>query len=182
MFGLFGKKESNNSIGLLTDRVYISKNAKDKAIVSLASTDTHAIFIGWFTDTVNYYKSLFESRSLETARIHDAKTVNMPVLENKAVIFLEHYPIQAKETTFCESRKLEKSVVYSSLDEPLFKHFGSDKMIPIIKMLGMKEEEAIEHSFVSEAIQKAQLKISEKVMAEISTHSQEEWLKKNLSE
>jgi preprotein translocase subunit SecA len=66
------------------------------------------------------------------------------------------------------------------MDEPLFKHFGSDKMIPLIKLLGMKESESIEHSYVTESITKGQKKIADKVIVEQSANSQGEWMERNL--
>jgi len=70
--------------------------------------------------------------------------------------------------------------VYSAMDEPLFKHFGSDKMIPLIKLLGMKESKAIEHSYVTESIIKGQNKIAAKVLVEQTATSQAEWMKINM--
>jgi hypothetical protein len=53
------------------------------------------------------------------------------------------------------------------MDEPLFKQFGSEKMIGLIKLLGMKESEAIEHPLqVSKSIAKAQDKIATQVLIE----------------
>jgi preprotein translocase subunit SecA len=66
------------------------------------------------------------------------------------------------------------------MDEPLFKHFGSEKMIPLMKLLGMKENEVIEHSFVSQSIIKGQNKIAAMVSFEQSADSQKEWLERNL--
>ena len=71
-------------------------------------------------------------------------------------------------------------IVLSAMDEPLFKHFGSDKMIPIIKLFGMKESEAIEHSYVTESIIKGQNKIAIKVTGEQPANSQAEWMQLNM--
>jgi hypothetical protein len=53
-------------------------------------------------------------------------------------------------------------------------------MIPLMKLLGMKEDEVIEHSFVSKSIIKGQAKIAGMVNLEQPANSQEEWLEKNL--
>ncbi|MFZ1452374.1 MAG: hypothetical protein WAT20_06700, partial [Ferruginibacter sp.] len=71
-------------------------------------------------------------------------------------------------------------IVFSAMDEPLFKHFGSEKLIPLMKMMGMKEEEVIEHSMVSKSIIKGQEKIAEQVTLEQTANSQEEWMRKNI--
>ena len=74
----------------------------------------------------------------------------------------------------------EKIIVFSAMDEPIFKHFGSDKLIPLMKMMGMKEDEVIEHNMVSKSIIKGQEKIGEQVTLEQSAGSQEEWMRKNI--
>ena len=71
-------------------------------------------------------------------------------------------------------------MVYSAMDEPLFKHFGSEKLIPLMKMMGMKENEVIEHSMVSKSIVSGQKKIEEQVSFEQSASSQAEWMERNL--
>ena len=88
---------------------------------------------------------------------------------------------QSKKYTSRPRCKNPKNIiVFSALDEPLFKHFGSDKVIPFMKMLGMKEDEAIEHSMVSKSIIKGQEKLSGMVSLEQSANSQAEWMEKNI--
>ena len=71
-------------------------------------------------------------------------------------------------------------MVFSAMDEPLFKFFGSEKVIPLMKMLGMKEEKAVEHPMVSKSIINAQQKIASKVITEQPANSQAEWMEKNM--
>ena len=49
-----------------------------------------------------------------------------------------------------------------------------------MKMMGMKEDEVIEHSMVSKSIIKGQEKIAQQVTFEQSAASQEEWMRKNI--
>jgi preprotein translocase subunit SecA len=79
-----------------------------------------------------------------------------------------------------EQFNIEKAMVFSAMDEPLFKYFGSEKMIVLIKLLGMKEDEAIEHSAVTKYITRGQEKIAAIVTAEQFAQSQEEWMRKNV--
>ena len=86
----------------------------------------------------------------------------------------------AKELKLVKDWQLTHIPVFSSMDEPLFKHFGSDKMIPLIKLFGIKEREAIEHSYVTESIIKGQGKIANKVIIEQTADSQVEWMIENM--
>ena len=48
---------------------------------------------------------------------------------------------------------------YLSLDDPLMRIFGSDRLGGLMQKLGMKEGEAIEHSWVTKSIENAQRKV-----------------------
>lgn len=74
---------------------------------------------------------------------------------------------------------LETVQVFSSLREPLFQQFGGEKIIQLMKQLGMKEEEVIENAMISKAIKKAQEKIEGKVISELPVRSQLDWIEKN---
>jgi preprotein translocase subunit SecA len=50
----------------------------------------------------------------------------------------------------------------------------------MMKMMGMKEDEVIEHSLVTKSIIKGQGKIAEQVNFEHSAISQADWMKKNV--
>ncbi len=179
-FNLFGKKEDNTPESIFTDRTYISATAKINACIALAKAQPDTLFICWFSETLKKFKTIFAEHQLDEMKVIDAKNMHSGMLQNKNVVFAEHYPLHQKELTLVENWPLEKIIVYSSMDEPLFKHFGSEKMIPLMKLLGMKEDEVIEHSFVTKSIIKGQAKIAALVTIEQLANSQEEWLKKNL--
>ena len=67
-------------------------------------------------------------------------------------------------------------MVYSSISEPIFQLFGGDKMIELMKKMGMKEDEMIEHEMISKSIMRAQEKIAETTTQYTSAKSQGEWL------
>ncbi len=48
---------------------------------------------------------------------------------------------------------------YISLDDDLMRIFGSEKIAAVMSKLGMEEDEAIEHSFISKALENAQKKV-----------------------
>ena len=50
-----------------------------------------------------------------------------------------------------------------------------------MKLMGMKENEVIEHNMVSKSIIKGQEKIEAQVTLEQAASSQAEWMQKNLS-
>ncbi len=180
LFNLFGKKESAGSGSLFTDKVFAGANAKLNAMLQLAIEKPDTIFIAWFADTAKKCREFFQQHGINESRVKEAKFIHGSDVMQHTPVFTEHHPLAEKEEGLVKSWDKKPFLVFSSLDEALFKHFGSDKVIPMMKMLGMKEDEAIEHSMVTKSIVNAQHKIASKVIVEQSAGSQEEWLEKNL--
>ena len=180
LFNLFGSKAEDNDQRIFKDRVYIGSEAKMNACAELVKQQPDTLFIAWFTDTAKKFKAFFTEKGLDENYITEARLMHSAQLQAHIPVFVEHYPLHAKELEFIENWNIQNIIVYSAMDEPLFKHFGSDKMIPLIKLMGMKESESIEHSYVTESIVKGQKKIADKVMVEQSANSQDEWMERNL--
>ena len=177
---LFGKKDSTGSTAILKDKVYLTTEGKMNACLLLAKTQPEAIFIAWFNETAETYKAFFVQNGIDEDRITTVNKIDITIPQNHQPVFLEHYPLPATELELVKDWQLTNIPIFSAMDEPLFKHFGSDKMIPLIKLFGMKESEAIEHSYVTESIIKGQGKIANKIMIEKTAGSQAEWMNKNM--
>jgi len=179
LFNLFGKKDDEAPESIFTDKTYMTTAAKINACIALAKAQPDTLFICWFTNTLKTFKAAFTQYGLDELKVIDVKQIHSGMLQNKTPVFTEHYPLHDKETELVAHWPTQKIVVFSAMDEPLFKHLGSDKMLPLMKLLGMKEEEAIEHSLVTKSIIKGQAKIAAAVTLEQPANSQEEWLERN---
>lgn len=138
LFNLFGSKKENSSS--FTDRVYMSSNAKQNAIVKLATDNPNTVFIGWFSVTINNTKTLFKQHQIDESRVIDYRHFHSGAVAGKEIVFLEHYPLSEKEKQFIQNIEQAKFIVFSAMDEPIFLHFGSEKMAPMLKMLGLKKK------------------------------------------
>lgn len=99
-------------------------------------------------------------------------------------LFAEHYPLPTKEKTVVQklASTFPKSemIFCSSLDNPSFSIFGSDRMVDLLDKLGMKEDEAIEHALVTKAMENARKKVERSVRSEMIASSEEDWFAKNV--
>lgn len=175
MFNLFKSKEKGVKV---RDIVWASESAKWKGIAEEWKKDNSLVIICWFEATVRKAESL-PSWYTDLAPILLANKARSFDISNKRIIFAEHYPLRQKEQDFFKQHSLKEATVYSSLEEPLFRHFGGEKIIELIKKLGMKEDESLEHSMISNAIGNAQEKIGKKATAGLLSSSAEEWFQKN---
>jgi hypothetical protein len=178
MFGLFKKKEATIQV---KDKVWMTGEAKLQALINEWKKNPDIVFIFWFDESLRQIESFFTGQSLAPIVLLTARETNTSHLSGKKIILVEHYPLSQKENEFFQKLKLQEAEVWSALDEPLFKHFGSEKIIQMMKQLGMKEDEAIEHPMISKAIHNAQEKISKKIIIDQASHSQNDWLQKNLN-
>lgn len=100
------------------------------------------------------------------------------------VIVAEHHPKATNDQhiiDIVEKLPCHAEVQFhTSLDDPLLRHFGGDKLISLVKILGMSESESIEHRFVTSAIRTAQEKLEELVPREFPTESIADWFRFNL--
>lgn len=99
-------------------------------------------------------------------------------------LFAGHYPLPTKEKPIIQklTTAFPKSEIYfcSSLDDPSFSIFGSDRMVDLLDKLGMKEDEAIEHAMVAKAMERAREKVESSIRSEIAANSEEEWFAKSV--
>lgn len=176
MFNFFRKKSKGTQV---TDVVFISTAAKYQTMLEEWKKDKSIVYLFWFDDSISEAAAFFTTATTEENILQLTRQTTSQQLAGKIPVFAEHYPLENKEQDFYKKLNLDVVKVYSALDEPLYKHFGADRIIDIVQKLGMKENEAIEHSMVSSSIKKAQQKIEKKVVFEQTAHSQSDWLQKN---
>lgn len=178
MFNLFGKKEEKIKI---VDKIWIDETSKIRAGINYLQQTANAVVAVWFEETFSKVESSFQSANISIERIYHTRQLTHQIALNSSIVFLEHYPLPSKEEELFKKLQLQKAVIYSSLDEPILKQFGSEKIIGLMKQLGLKEDEAIEHALITSSIRNAQKKIADKVSFEQSAQSQADWMMKNLT-
>ena len=173
--GLFSRKNKGVEV---SDVVFISPEAKLDAMATLASGKPSFVFIFWFEQSKQDAELFFNKKEVNP-ECYMAREIHPHHINNKNVVFGEHFPLRSKEQTLFEELKLSKVVVYSSLTDPLLKLFGGEKIIELMKTLGLAENEAMEHKMISKSIANAQEKLEKKVLMEQGAVSAEDWFKKN---
>ncbi|MEO7489679.1 MAG: hypothetical protein ABIU77_21355, partial [Ferruginibacter sp.] len=124
---LFGKKETTAFTSIFKDKVYLNSAGKIAACLQLAKTNPDCIFIAWFAATEATYEKFFVHYGIDEKRITVAEKMDTILPQNHQPVFVEHYPLNAKELALVTDWQLTGIPVFSAMDEPLFKHFGSDK-------------------------------------------------------
>lgn len=173
MFGLFKKKEGSIQIN---EKILVSETEKWKALQTYCTNHPNTVLIFWFEETLDQAATVLSPE----IPLLLSREVYAHSIAGKTPVFAEHHPMLSKEKALFEKLGLTAITIYSALAEPLFKHFGSDKIISMMKQLGMKEDEIIEHNMITKAIRNAQEKIEKKLIVDHHASSQREWMEKNL--
>jgi preprotein translocase subunit SecA len=176
MFSFFKKKEAQPKV---TDVVFARKAGKWHALAEVARQNQQIVLVSWFNDSLEELQQYFQQQNV-TAELINYRQIHSGMIGNKQVIFIEHHPLKVKEEQAFASLNGNTISVYSSLDEPFFRHFGGDKITSLLDKLGMEENEAISHSLITKSIANAQEKLAEKVTIEQSADSMQEWMQKNV--
>ena len=99
------------------------------------------------------------------------------------VISMEVHPIYSINRgliDFFADSQLDTVTYYLGLDEPLFKLFGSERIVELLKRMGTKDEETISHPMVDKSIERAQMKLEKHHDDYVNvTSSQEDWMEAN---
>ncbi|MBL7733032.1 MAG: hypothetical protein JNM88_17815 [Chitinophagaceae bacterium] len=179
MFNIFKSKPAPTRV---TDKVTIDEKAKWQALFKLWQENKNTVFIFWFNESLEEAAAYFSSQTTEPVQLLTYREAAGPQAGGKIPIFAEHYPLRSKENELYEKMNLKGVQVYSSLKEPLFLQFGGERIVELMKKLGIKEDEVLEHAMISNAIKNAQEKIAKKISYEQSAQSQDDWFKRNLNQ
>jgi hypothetical protein len=192
MFGLFKKKPRHTR---RDDMIYMSRAIANKAFIRQAALlrqeGKSPVLFYFFESTA---EALMQADPSFDLPLHKAERLlndlgarsALRAQSTPTILFMEHHPSLATEQAVLaaiEELFPDGSATvgfYAGLDDPLMQRFGSEKIIDLMKKMGMKDNEAISHSMVTASIRRAQEKISAKVTAETKCNSAEEWMKINL--
>lgn len=178
MFNFFSKKEDTVKVN---DIIWMSDTAKWNGIIEAWRKNSSLIIICWFENTVQELQTIFAKETTAEVFLYMPRNINSSQLAGKQIIFAEHHPLKKKEQEVFNKWQLKEVVIHSSLQEPLFQHFGGERIIDLMKKLGMQENESVQHAMISNSINNAQKKMEKKMIADISANSQQEWISRNLS-
>lgn len=207
MFSFLKKKKSIKSTDKVW-RSFIEKTRGIGIDIDAFLAEDQDIFIFYyFEDSKKWLVDLLNQKGIEFEDLDRAnrtsKVVLVPAADIKSssrvvdalrklsnpnssqFLFANHFPKYYFEAEILEELiHLHDSVIqscfYVSLDEPLMRVFGSERIMVIMDKMGYKEDEIIQHNMVTKSIINAQKKIDVNVTNELRANSQEEWFNINL--
>jgi hypothetical protein len=179
--GLFDIFKKKNSGPAMKDLVWMSRPHKLLGAVKLYEEHKDAVLIAWFNNTEVEFTKLFQSKLSIPPQIKMANQVSAVSVLDKTVIFLERYPLRSKEESRVADWKPKEIFVLNSIDDPLFRQFGGEKIQHLMQQMGVQEHEMLENPMISKALENAQRKLEKNLLTESLANSAEEWFKKNFS-
>jgi hypothetical protein len=175
MFGFFKKKEASIKV---ISRIWMTDAALHAALYSAWEKDNTLHIACWFEDTWSRLTAFFTRHAASSFNIILARELSAHIPKDR-LIFTEHHPLPQKEQDLFEKLHLKEALVWTSLESPLLKYFGGERISGLMQKLGADEKESLEHPMIHKAIRNAQDKIAAGLTIEQSAQSPEEWLARN---
>lgn len=188
---LFGKKQPEAKI---TDFIWKLRPSKYNAMVVELSKRNKSIVAYYFEDTKKELMLIatqlnipFEESLSSNARIIFIKAdmlLKLTSIDMYSILFVEHHPSFVTESNItkhiCEILGQSLIPFYTSLDEPIMRIFGSERIMVMMDKMGYKEHESISHSMVTESLRRSQQKIDDAARRTLDAPNAAEWLNQNV--
>ena len=188
MFGsLFGKKKPKR----FTAKIAMTRSQLDQLLIDQI-TKQEVMVVFFFNTSKNKLLSAMNT-DLETNLIMADQIMSGTAIpkirtflsqSGKSLVLGERHPLNSHENDIVG--KLESAFIslpvtaYCALDDAFMLRFGGERMSELMKSMGIKENELIEHAIIEKSIEKAQEKFTNKTLTDSKTNSPEEWLRNNL--
>ncbi|MGE0608684.1 MAG: hypothetical protein AB7O62_16435 [Pirellulales bacterium] len=193
---LFGGKSSASTVELMSDRIWMSRQAKFHGIgqdLAGRSGSVAVLLIAYFADTleelnaiVAQYQGQTPAKALLAEQLSGelAGSLNLDPTAKIDLIVAERHPLLAATDQlleFANGLPCQCRITHHlSLEDPLLQSFSGEWVADILKKLGMEENEAIESRMVSRRIQDAQRKMQARAIGNARAESAAEWIEKNM--
>jgi hypothetical protein len=166
---------SGNSAVQRTDLVWLTQAAKLKGTLDYLAKNRTDMCIAWFEETYRAYKQFVNEENQVTIEITLAESLAPYHLNDKNAVFLEHYPLYAKEANLLSEMKAANVCFMNSLDDAIFQLFGGN-IAQMMRGMGLEEGQYIENKMVSSAVMRAQKKVEKNNRDVFYARSGSEWL------
>lgn len=159
--GLFDFFKSSKPAGpTALDWVWRDEQGKRQGLLELLRAHPQARLLAWSAHTQRGYSDwLAQTQGAAAPRIELASRQLPGRLHGEALVFLEHHLYRREEAEFLRLAQPAQAWVLSSLDDPLFRFFGNERIGTLVDQLGMKPGERLEHRLIRASIRNAQQKL-----------------------
>jgi hypothetical protein len=191
---LLGRPRKDSRVEVIPDFVWMSSDAKTKAIRKHVSSRRGDQLIGLVAHFPNVLEELQRIagecdapsvKAFLARELSPEAAVRLPLGASDTVDLLvaERHPLPSADAAllqFAEALPCRCRVEYHvALDDPLMLQFGADSIRRVMSKLGSEEDEEISHPLITRSIQRAQSKIEKESIGNHDADSAAEWLERN---
>lgn len=191
MFGLFKKQPKSPQTNY---KFFVSEVEKYRFLTEkmIKASNEKFVLLYHYENTRAEMEQLLQAAkvSFDTDRNSGARILVLDASEfldheifgGPEIFVIEIYPLAERDGRIVQ-KALDKEyhvTFYASIDSPFFQLFGGDRITSLLQRIGVEPGEVIEHSFIDNAVRKAQVKIAKAIQVEQPVReSLEEWMKVN---
>jgi hypothetical protein len=175
LFGFF-----KSSLVPRIDLVWTNKEAKLKGTFEFLQKQPIDIIFAWFEETRDYFSKSIKEKYDKELEIVLAQKIFPGNLQDKRILFLEHYPVFSKEQNLLADKGIQNLWFINSLEDPILSVFKGN-IGQVMKTMGLDENECLEHGLISKSIVSAQKKIEKKLRRDFHAKSGDDWIRQYTS-
>jgi hypothetical protein len=150
---LFRKKEK---VPEIIDYVWISREAKLMGLLQFHREQPEKRLVAWSEQTKTQVQEFFTQQTGQSPEILRATKMLPSRMEGQSFLFLEHHLFYSKEIQLLRSWNVQKVLFLNAIDDPVFHSIDSDRILHLLKTMGIKEDEYLQHRMITASIQRAQ--------------------------
>lgn len=172
--GIFNLFKKNTSVPRI-DLVWLASAAKYKGTLDHLKQNRTDLCVAWFEETQQAFNRYLNEENHLGIDIKMAESLSMYDLNNKNIVFLEHYPVYTREENLLSTYRPSHVCFMNSLEDTLFLLFKG-KINTVMQAMGLEQDQYIESDMVSNAVIKAQKKLEKSIPSDFNVHSAKEWM------
>ncbi|GAB4138136.1 MAG: hypothetical protein Fur0041_13050 [Bacteroidia bacterium] len=187
---IFGKKEPSR----YQAKVLVTRSVLNHLLAEHIRSGNTMVVV-FFHSTQHMIEKELNDLSLQNKIIHAdqiSEGMGLPSIRQllsvpgNAVILGERFPLKAYENEIADRISSTGATLpldaFGALDDAFFLHFGGERIASMMKSMGMKDDEIIEHSMIEKSIENAQDKIAKKVLVTSKANSPEDWFRLHIQQ
>lgn|GEM_PF-4891222 len=185
LFGGNKQESAKIDVQVYMHRAYVNQLVVDSVKVG------HTAVISFFESTHHHLQEMagpdFKDNFFLYSTLHNSSAltrIQSLTSSGYRILLSERFPIPKREVELMDHLKQWQIATYvtsfCALDDRIMQAFGSEKIMGMMRSMGMSETECIQHQMINSSLERAQKKIAEKVTYEQQAKSPDEWFKLNI--
>jgi hypothetical protein len=168
-------------------RVLLNDHGKFSNLLSEATNLREVYLLYFFEETKDVVLSRAKQNWIDLSEEPDSQGIKListdrvsGIPEKSKVILCDYHPLLEENAQVIEQIQDQLVTTYASLEDPLMRLFGSERIAALMGKMDISEDEPLQNAMIDKSIQRAMEKVAKDVkQVTQNSVSQKDWIEKN---